>query len=210
MTSRRIVTRRGNGVRGKFMSAKTGTMIHWESTLERDACRLLEFSLGLRSYGSQPEKFEVPTEVGTFAHFPDFGVCTIDGAIGYMEVKPKAKLLDPAVAMAQTRLRNYLEAQGYFYVILTEDEIRREPRFSNLSRLLQYRSPRPRQLSNDEARHLPDVSATFGELKKSFSLLELLRLLADQVLVFDLHSALQDTTELWQPEEEHDAQILIF
>ncbi|MGH8493086.1 MAG: hypothetical protein ACRERR_08290 [Moraxellaceae bacterium] len=200
MRARTVITRSGARIRGKFPSAKTGRSVHWESLLERDACILLEYSAGIRTYQEQPRKVQVSCAgMADHVQFPDFEIVMADGEIGYVEIKSSRQLILPEVKDRLMALQRVLEHEGFFYKILTEAEIRREPRLSNLSLLFSYRSSRISQIGADLFNRLGSQfrSASLHELtKKLGSVSEVMALLADQYLSFDLDKKLTPNTIL--------------
>lgn len=132
MPTRKVVTRSGHKVRGFFPSVKNQRMVAWESLLERDAIVLFELSPGVISYEEQPSielyyDGSVPRK-----YYPDFALTLQNGSIAHVEVKPKKKL---ASHLTYTRLHqiaaNY-QMQSRQFWILTDEEIRKQPRLSNL------------------------------------------------------------------------------
>lgn len=202
---RRIVTPRGTGVRGKFPSQKNGEMIYWESTLERDFCFLLEFSLGLRSFTSQPRRFETKKDGETRKHIPDFEVVCVDGAIGYVEVKPLTRLQNLEVRENLDRLENELVRQGYFYQIATEEKIRQQPRLDNLKRIFSYRTFAPPAITPEVRKNQPEEPMSFGDfIERIGCLAQAYSYLGNQLAVFDLQKPLDEKTIIWIPEAEVD------
>ena len=102
MTSRKVVTPSGRGVRGYFPSWKMKTMIVWESVLERDAILMCEFSSYVRRYWAQPEKiYFYQNDIQKYC-YPDFRIEAPNGHWTHIEVKPASKLKDPIL---QNRLK---------------------------------------------------------------------------------------------------------
>lgn len=200
MRTRKVITRSGARIRGKFPSAKMGKSVHWESLLERDACLLLEFSSGIRSYQEQPRKVQMsasghPDQV----QYPDFEITTVDGEVGYLEIKHSSQFSRPDVKAKLQLLQEQLEEEGYFYRVLTEVEIRRQPLLQNLWCLLPYRSPCIKPIHGDLANkissHLHET--TLNELSEILgSTQSVMTLLADQHWVFDLNKKLNPGTAL--------------
>lgn len=200
MRTRKVITRSGARIRGKFPSAKMGKSIHWESLLERDACLLLEFSSGIKNYQEQPRKVQIsssgqPDQV----QYPDFEISTTDGEVGYLEVKHSSQFSRPEVKEKLRLLQEHLEDEGYFYRVLTEMEIRRQPLLPNLWRLLTYRSHFIKPIHTDLANKIGSGlhETTFNGLSKILgSTQPVMTLLADQHWVFDLNKELNSETVL--------------
>ncbi len=200
MRTRKVITRSGAGIRGKFPSAKMGKTVHWESLLERDACLLLEFSIGIKAYQEQPRKVQISTSgQPNQVQYPDFEITTRDGEVGYLEVKHSSQFSRPEVKEKLQLLQEHLEDEGYFYRVLTEIEIRRQPLFPNLWRLLTYRSPCTKPIHTDLVNKIGNSlhETTFNELSKILGSTQLaMTLLADQHWVFDLSKELNPETIL--------------
>lgn len=200
MRTRKVITRSGARVRGKFPSAKMGKSIHWESLLELDACMLLEFSTGIKAYQEQPRKVQISAPGrSSQVQYPDFEITTTDGEVGYLEIKHSSQLSRPEVKEKLQRLQEHLEDEGYFYKVLTEVEIRRQPLLTTLRRLLTHRSPRITPINADMAKKIGSHlhQTTFSELTGILgSTQSVMTLLADQHWAFDLNKELNSETIL--------------
>jgi len=132
---RRIVTRSGRGFRGKFPSLKLGRMVHWESYLERDVIRILEYDPTVLRYQEQPCVFEYYDAQGVFRrYFPDFLAERADKN-SLIEAKPKCKLDMPDVREKFETVAIRMQERKQHFQIFTDIEVRREPRFANLCRI---------------------------------------------------------------------------
>lgn len=138
MPVRKVVRPTGRGVRGYFPSRKMGRMVAWESTLERDLVLHLEMSPGVLRYHEQPVKIYYEDDGELRLYIPDFEVVLCDGEIIHMEVKPSRKLAQPDFARKYAKIRRHYADMEMGYRILTEKEIRVEPRLSSLQTLFQY------------------------------------------------------------------------
>ena len=90
MSSRNVVTRSGQRIRGYFPSHKCGQMIAWESLLERDAILLLEFSQGVVSYRHQPFVIDYSDGEQMRKYYPDFEVVLEGGEVPRNTAGPRA------------------------------------------------------------------------------------------------------------------------
>ena len=110
MRVRKVVTRSGKRIRGKFPSAKMNRMVHWESLFERDAILHLEYHPLVVSYQEQPS-IETYYDAAGEAHlyYPDFCARFVNGNELYIEVKPKRYL-----ATREVRLK--LEAVAWRFL----------------------------------------------------------------------------------------------
>ncbi|WP_197080634.1 hypothetical protein [Methylophilus sp. TWE2] len=140
MTARKAVTRSGRGVRGYSASLKMRKMIPWESTLERDAILILEFSHEVKNYSAQPQKFYFYEHDQQKFCYPDFRACRANKCITHIEVKPSAKLKCPILRARLAAIKKAHEQQDIDYQIWDETFIRQEPRLTNL-KLLAYHLP---------------------------------------------------------------------
>lgn len=132
---RRIVTRSGRGYRGKFPSLKLGRLVHWESLLERDAILQTEYDPSVLTYQEQPCVVTYYDAEGKVRRYmPDLMVERQTG-MTFVEVKPKRKLLQPSLRGKLEAIALRMQERDQPFQILTELEIRREPRYSNLVRI---------------------------------------------------------------------------
>jgi len=134
MATRKVVTRSGRRVRGVFPSAKNQRMVAWESLLERDAIVLFELSPGVIAYEEQPSIELYYEDSAPRKYYPDFALTLSDGTVAHVEVKPQKKLAKKDVAQRFNLIASSYQRQSRQFWILTEEEIRRQPRLTNLSR----------------------------------------------------------------------------
>lgn len=126
-------------IRGKAESKKMNTMIHWESTLERDFIKILEFDPNIIFYDSQATMIEYIFNGKELKYFPDFKVITKDSEVIIFEVKPKSKLnlFENQIKFQVGRM--YSEDMGWNYKVVTEDHIRPGNLIENLTLLSEVR-----------------------------------------------------------------------
>ncbi len=199
---RRVVTRSGRGIRGKFPSRKLGRMVEWESTIEADAIRLFEFNVSVASYGSQPSE-EVYHDASGIAHafVPDFKVNWVQGGAIFIEVKSDADAAYPPTKRLLGMKAMAMQAQGKVYRVLTHAQIRQQPRFDNLKLLERhYRtslSPEVLQLlpgiSRDQPFRIQDLAPSLGGKEVVFAAI------ACGVLRTDLNTPLNQESHVWHP-----------
>ncbi len=198
MAVRKVVTRSGKRFRGKFPSKKNRCIVEWESLLERDAIRWFEYHPEVANFAAQPRIVHYyDLDARPHRYYPDFSVELNSGETFDVEVKPHAKLLNPNVAskLACVATR-YLEL-GIRLRILTEREIRKEPRFSTLKAI--HRSVRQTAC---EASLMEDLdrlgTAQQWTLREAGALLgsanHVLRLVALDQLFISLDRVLNDDT----------------
>lgn len=136
MRVRKVITRSGRGIRGKFPSRKLGRQVYWESTLERDAILMFELHPLVLSYQEQPLADTYYDEVGeAFECYPDFLLQTVGGAEILIEVKRNADLARSSIKRKLGLIAAHYANRGRDYRVITEMRIRREPLHGNLKRL---------------------------------------------------------------------------
>jgi len=136
--ARKPVTRSRGLVRGEYPSTKMNRMIAWESQLEQKACANFEFSPVVKVFREQPQTFYLPTSKGMSRYTPDFELTLHNGEICYVEVKPLSKLFLPEILERLQAADQFLTAEGYYFIVLTEDELDFPNRFRNFKILRSY------------------------------------------------------------------------
>lgn len=210
MRVRRVVTRRGRHIRGYFPSKKMQRMVAWESQLERDALLLLELSPGVVSYQEQPEQLSYWDGEVIRSYVPDFWVLLQDEHSLFIEIKPLSELLRPTVREKYTQIAQQLQAQGRDYRLLTEQEIRHEPQFSNLKQLLYHynhpASPLPSRPQIATAFQL-EAEASLAQCVDQLGLDNVYSLIAQGNLIVDLTQPITPRSLVRLPVEAHHAAI---
>ena len=135
--SRNVVRRTTHRVVGRFPSFKSGRVVHWESQLERDMIRLLEFDSAVLFYREQPEPLTYFEGGKRRKYTPDFIAKTTNG-VTVFEVKPYEQSITSPLKEKLVAFQGHYAAQGVDFLVMTEREIRREPRLSNITKLLRY------------------------------------------------------------------------
>lgn len=148
MPKRKVVTRSGHRVRGFFPSAKNQRMVAWESLLERDAIVLFELSPGVIAYEEQPSIERYYDDSVLRKYYPDFALTLRNGSVVHIEVKPKKKLTNPLVYARLSLIAASYQRQCRQFWILTDEEIRKQPRLSNLTQCAYH-------LKADHSKKLP-------------------------------------------------------
>lgn len=130
--SREVISPSGGIMRSKFPSRKNGRLVHCEGLLELDAAHLFELHPRVARYREQPATFMFPDCGRLRRYTPDFEVELVSGKTIRVEVKPERFMLDAEVrnklAMVGAHMRRLDEA----FVVLTDVELRRQPRQSNV------------------------------------------------------------------------------
>lgn len=133
--ARRVVRPTGRHFQGYFPSQKMGRMVAYDSLLERDALFHFEFSPWVVSFREQPERIIYYIDGEPNECFPDFEVVTTDGVVIHIEVKPKAKIRKQKYKAKYDAIAEHYARNNRIFRILTEDEIRVQPRLNNLKKL---------------------------------------------------------------------------
>lgn len=134
--ARKIINYYGRkSIIGKFASLKNKSTIYFESLLEQDFIYLLETDITIISYASQPLTVEYFAQGKTRKYTPDFIVRT-SNMTEIVEVKPK-KYLDKYVPLYEA-VRPVFFERGWDFRVITEENIRLEPRLYNAKLLCRY------------------------------------------------------------------------
>ena len=135
MRSRKVVSRSNARSAGKYPSWKMGRMMHWESSNELNAFRLLDCDPNVTRYSEQPCRIAYVMEGVERIHYPDILVTTTGGK-QLWEVKPRANALDPEVLARSVFLSRVLPRWGYEYRTVLAEDLARQPCLSNANLLL--------------------------------------------------------------------------
>lgn len=167
MSVRKVVTRSSRKFKGYFPSRKLGKMVQWESTLERDAILLFEFSNGIKHYQEQPALIIYEQDGEMRRYFPDFSLTLSTGEVIHAEVKPISKFNSVDVVNKFDAIIKHYDRIGRNFKILVDSDIRTEPRLTNLKLLAKAQY-------HDE--NLSDIHFEAIELLKSGSVYTVLSL----------------------------------
>jgi hypothetical protein len=135
MRSRKVVSRSNARSAGKYPSWKMGRMMHWESSNELNAFRLLDCDPNVTSYSEQPCRIAYVLEGVEKIHYPDILVTTTGGK-QLWEVKPRSNASEPDVLARAAFLSRVLPSWGYEYRTVLAEDLARQPRLSNAKLLL--------------------------------------------------------------------------
>lgn len=213
MKARKVVTRSGRGFRGYFPSKKLNRMVEWESILERDAIYLFEHSPGVVSYQEQPSLvyYEIDGEMRKY--FPDFELVLANGELVHVEVKPEAMLSSEKLSMKLTAIAQAYASRQFTFRVLTDTEIRREPRLHNLKLLSRFKAhTTDNQIDQQKAELIMSANqeVTVSELYEALGQSNTLKLIADQFLQCDLEQSFESKNNfaVLVKEADHDALYL--
>jgi hypothetical protein len=135
--SRKVVSRSNARSAGKHPSWKMKRMLHWESSHELNAFRLLDCDPNVANYSEQPCRIVYVMDGVERVHYPDILVTTIEGN-ELWEVKPRCKALEPEVLARTALLSRALPRWGYEYRMIFAEDLARQPRLNNASLLLRF------------------------------------------------------------------------
>lgn len=136
MRARKVITRSGRKIRGKFPSRKLGKQVHWESPLERDAIVMFEVHPLVLTFQEQPiEETYYDSKGLPHKCYPDFRLRGLGGQELLVEVKRNADLRRPSVRGKLEHIAFHFEQKGLQYRVITETEIHRQPLRANVARL---------------------------------------------------------------------------
>jgi hypothetical protein len=132
--SRKIKAKKNiSSSRGYSLSRKVGDMIPWESTIEKDFIKLLEFDPNVEYYESQPLVINYAFKGKVKEYYPDFKVVTKDNYVRIYEVKDsRQKKLEENIIKYKVGEQYCLERKWTYHVI-TEEDIRHGFLLDNLN-----------------------------------------------------------------------------
>ena len=147
-------------MRGSLISKKNNCRVEWESSLERDAFRLLEWHPYISGYRAQPFTLTYDWHGEKLSYTPDIFVQTGGGLV--VEIKPAKRVRTPEFVVWAGAIAAACRKKGYRFSVWTETELRVEPRTSNVAYLLSCRRhPRREDLAEAIRAHvyrLPGVT----------------------------------------------------
>lgn len=131
---RRIIKPNTRSYTGRHVGMEAGTVVRFESALERDFLTLVRFRQDLVELEEQPKTYAYPDSAGRMRKYtPDFRVRLNDRTI-YYEVKYREQLRQqwPLFKQIVPFMRRHLRfEEGAFYRVVTEQTIR-GVRFENI------------------------------------------------------------------------------
>lgn len=149
-------------------SEKTQGPAPFESLLERDFQTHLNADPTIKEYAVQPHRliYWAPDETGQMlkrSYTPDVAARTQADRVLVFEVKAKVFAEEPRWRRLEPCIRDAYESDhGVSFIVLTEDEIRAQPRLMNCEVMLRHRKPGDDHLGELIVRHL--VHACSAEL----------------------------------------------
>lgn len=133
--SRKVVSRSNARSAGKHPSWKTKRMLHWESSHELNAFRLLDCDPDVANYSEQPCQIVYVTGGVEKVHYPDILVRRTE-CKELWEVKPRSKALEPEVSARTALLSRALPRWGYEYKMVFAEDLSVQPLLRNANLLL--------------------------------------------------------------------------
>lgn len=202
--ARKVVTRSRGRATGKYPSWKMGRMIQWESVNELNAYRLLDANPGAIAYYEQPLTILFVLNGETHKHFPDTLVQW--GAERELwEIKPLSEAIRPEYVERTRFLEAALPQHGFAYRLILAEDLRKEPRLSNVLMLLKFGRAPISDLAREQFRQIMLTTAgvpwrlvvdgEFGPKSRNIAC----RLILEGVLAADLdHPLLPDSVLTWR------------
>lgn len=130
--ARRVVTPSGGIVRGKFPSLKNNRMVRYEGLIEADAVISFELNPAIVHYREQPYKVKYPRDGKLRTYTPDFELLLLNGETLLVEIKHSEFMLRLENKTKYQVIADWLQFERTHYAIITEQELRVEPRLGNL------------------------------------------------------------------------------
>lgn len=203
---RKVVTRGGVRVNGKFASRKMGRCLPWESQIERDFLILAEIDPTISAIYAQPVRILYMTDGCKASYVPDFAIV---GAFGteIHEVKPDAEAAKLEMQAKFGAAATVCADSSIVYCVALESAIREAPVLDNAQMLARYLHLRVDTLLKAAVRDVVDgrpgiaVGSLLGSnVAGGLSEAVVHGLLAQGVLRADLRQPLGPRSSLWTPE----------
>jgi len=112
-------------------------MVWWESQIERDYLYLLEIDPDVVSYEEQPLKIRYYLDGEPHLYTPDFRVIRRDKQ-QIVEVKDKKSAGKEEYVELFRRAAPICQEQGYEFVVVTDHDIRIQPKLDNIKLIYKY------------------------------------------------------------------------
>ena len=137
--SRKIKASNKLSIRGKHRSTKMRRMIPWESTLERDFIKLLDFDPTVIYFEFQPVRIDFAYKGKKRKYYPDLLVRKNDYKDYIFEVKAFEKSKNEQNVLKFQVGQKYCSENNMKYVVVTEEDIRQGYLIENLDILSEVR-----------------------------------------------------------------------
>ncbi|WP_404468920.1 Tn7 transposase TnsA N-terminal domain-containing protein [Sutcliffiella horikoshii] len=172
-SSRKIKASNKMSTRGKHHSSKMFKMIPWESTLERDFIKLLDFDQTIEFFHFQPLQIDFLYQGKRRKYFPDFLVQRKNGKSYIYEVKAFSKVNEPENILKFQVGYRYCSENDMTYKIVTEKDIRKGYLIENLDILNEVR------VDSTSKRIMNEIMNTIETCGNRISIIELQEKLKD-------------------------------
>lgn len=212
--ARLVVTPTGTIIRGCFPSVTAHRMIAYEQLLERDALYLFEFCPLVLNIQAQPFKLHYSHDGRTRRYTPDYALTLADGSRLIIEIKPMRSLEKPEIKAKFEAIAAAMARQEHRFMVLCENDIRKEPRLTNLKLLhpflhLPYRAESRAVLAQLKTRLQECKALPLAEcMPEGNHYGELLYLLAHGLLSFDFMQPIGPEMAVSLPNEEVDHALI--
>ncbi|WP_019156814.1 TnsA endonuclease N-terminal domain-containing protein [Robertmurraya massiliosenegalensis] len=133
--ARKIKPSKKGNYRGYINSRKCDELVEWESLLEKDFIKVLDFDPSVNRIQSQPLKIKYRYKGKLYKYFPDFLVETKDKHKILFEVKPENKMNDDKNKVKFEVGKIYCETKGWDFIVVTEKDIRKGFLIQNLDKI---------------------------------------------------------------------------
>lgn len=188
------------GWQGRFHSRKLDQTLRWKSQLVFELFQHFEADHRISHFEFRPLRLELAAQEGRKSYTPDVGA-VIEGATWFIEVAWSTRLT-PAALKRFRQFGEALSRDGFGFQLITETQIRHEPRWGNIRRIIRALPsadpPADRRLRCLE--HLGAAPATLDELRASdadVSLKDLMRLTLLGDIAFDIDQPFVGSTVFW-------------
>lgn len=199
LRARNVVSRSRARPTGKYPSWKMGRMVQWESHNELNAYRLLDANPAVRAFHEQPLVIHYQLGGESHIHYPDTLV-DLGTSRELWEVKPATEAARPENVARTEFLTSALLNHGFTYRMVLAEELKRQPRLSNIQTMLKFgRQP----ISLVEREQIRQILANsrgihWGALTKrdlgGRGRFILARLVLEGRLLFDMDACLDENT----------------
>lgn len=122
---------------GKFPSIKNKRAVWFESLIERDFLYLIEFDRDVLKYQEQPFKIKYSLNGKKRVYTPDFLIERKEKK-QVIEIKPQSKVEKKEFIQFSTFMKDFFAEEKHEFLVVTDLEIRIEPKFSNIKTLWRY------------------------------------------------------------------------
>jgi hypothetical protein len=178
-------------------------MIQWDSPHELYAYRLLDLDSGVQEFREQPCVIYYSMDGEGHRHYPDAFLRKGARSI-LLEVKTTREASKPEILSRTNLLTRHLPPFGYEYVVVMDDDLRREPRQKNCQLVLRLGRIPLALDAREFARKLFDAAPflTWGDLKSGnflpIGIEHCCRLVLEGVLRLDLDQQIGADTKFFK------------